>query len=417
MQISTDIDTNELLDTVNWFMQLAMHDISKQVYALASASQDNKLLTRHYRQTFKLEFAMATIFLEVSRGHLPAPEEEFAEAYTFMVVYRRAYEKLTTDGKRRFVQQLRSYYNQPYGLRPFAFELTVATHFFRSGCDVTFADVEGIGRFDYLITKNGQEFEVECKSLSHDAGRMIDREGLCKTGHLLLPVVEAHVRAPETKLLSITIPERLSSLTQIQINELAALADSSLTTCRPPENGTFEMAVDVRPDLVLPPSLKSYQEINKFVHEQIGGQSKHVLIRAERSTGRMVCIILQSRTPDDVIGKIMERAMKAASQMSRQRASMIALQITDVAPASIVELLNAPTGIHQIAHQTFEGAHNGRHPRNPHVNMIAFSALPEADPFDPFTGASSVSAQVVGLRNPRARYSASLIDSAGTFDL
>jgi hypothetical protein len=412
MQISTDLYTHELIEAVQWFMRLTMHDIGNRVYDLATTAGDNTLLNCHYGQTFKLELAMATIFIEVARGNLPPPEGDLAEAYSFMAIYYRVHQNLTKKGQRRFEQQLRSCYKQPYGLRPFAFELTVAIHFFRAGCDVTFADVEDVARCDYIVSKNGQEIEVECKSISNDAGRMIDREGLCKVGHVLLPLVDEHVHTPETKLLTITIPERLSSLAPQQIEALAIAANSTLTTLRPPEGGAFEMTVDVRPDLILPPQLKTTEEINRYVHEQTGDLNKHVLIRAERSTGRMVCITLQSRTPDDVIGKILERATKAASQMSRQRPSMIAIQVTDVQPDSLAELFNAPSGIHHIAHQTFEGP-----PRNPHVNMVAFSALPVANPFDPFTGVSSLSAQVAGLRNPGARYSSSLIDTAGTFDV
>jgi len=411
MQISTDMHTHELTEAVQWFMRLAMHDIDNRIYGLATTAQDNTLLKRHYRQTFKLELAMETIFIEVARGNLPPPEGDLAEAYSFIVMYFRVHQHLTRKGKQRFEQQLRSYYNQPYGLRPFAFELTVAIHFFRAGCDVTFADVEGIARYDFLVSKGGHEIELECKSISHDAGRMIDREGLCKVGHVLLPLVDEHVRSPETKILTITIPERLSSLTPQQIEVLAASANSTLTTLYPPAGGMFELAVDVRPDLILPPQLKTNEEINRYVHQQTGDLNKHVLIRAERSTGRMVCIILQSRTPDDVIGKILERTTKAANQMSRQRPSMIAIQVTDVQPDSLVGLFNAPSGIHHIANQTFEGM-----PRNPHVNMVAFSALPVANPFDPYTGASSISAQVAGLRNPKARYPSPLIDTAGTFD-
>jgi len=416
MRISTDLYTHELVEAVRWFMQLAMRDIAKRVYDLADTADNNVLLSRHYAQAFKLEWAMAKIFREVARGNIPPPEGDLAEAYSFMVMFYRAHQNMPKKGKRRLEQQLRSYYSQSYGLRPFAFEFTVATHFLRAGCDVVFSDVEGTARYDYLVSKDGQEFEVECKSISNDAGRMIDREGLCKAGHVLLPVVDKHVHTPETKLLSITIPERLSSLTPLQIEELGASANSTLTTLCPPDGGTFEMAVDVRPNLTLPPSLRTHEEINRYVHEQVGGLGKHILIRAERSTGRMVCITLQSHTPEDVIGKILERATKAASQLSGQRPSLIALQVTDVQPDSLIELFQAPSGIHQIAHQVFEGVPSKSLPRNPHVNMVAFSALPVANPFDPYTGASNVSAQVVGLRNPAAQYPSPLIDTAGTFD-
>ena len=396
-------------------MRLTIDDIANRLHSLATAAQDNELLKQHYNQTYKLEQAITDVYLEFAKGKIPPPEGDFAEAYSFITMYYRVHQNLTKKGKKRFEQQLCSYYNQIYGFRPFAFELEVATHFFKVGCDVTFADVEKTGRYEFLVSKDGQEFEVECKSISDDAGRMIDREGLCKAGHVLLPVVEQHVQAPETKLLTVTIPERLSSLTPLQIEELAASADSTLTTLSPPSGGIFEMAVEVRPNLILPPNIRTQGEINKYVHEQVGGLGKHILIRAERSTGRMICITLQSRTPDDVAGKILERATKAASQLSGQRPSMIAIQVTGVSPEGITELFNSPSGFHQIAHQTFEGPNNVGLP-NSHVNMVAFSALPTADAFDPYTGASSISARVAALRNPKASYASPLIDTNGAFN-
>ena len=412
MRISTDLYADELVEAVRWFMQLAMDDIANRLHSLAMEAQGNQLLSRHYGETFKLELAMATIFAEVARGALPPLEGSLAEAYSFIAMYYRVHQNLTERGKRRFEQQLRSYYNQAYGFRPLAFELTIATHFFKAGCDVAFTDTEGTARHEYLVSKDGHELEVECKAISNDAGRMIDRLGLCKVGHALLPLADEHVRSAETKLLTVTIPERLSNLTSQQIEELAASASSTLTTLQPPEGGTFEMSLDVHPGLLLPPEARTYAEINRYVHEQTGGPGKHVLIRAERSTGRMVCITLQSRVPDDVVGKMLERTTKAANQMSRQRSSMIALQITDMPPEHLAELFHTPSGLHHIAAQTFNGP-----PRRPHVNMVAFSALPVGNAFDPETGASSVSAQVAAIRNPNAAFPSSLIDNPGTFDI
>ncbi|HVY12340.1 MAG TPA: hypothetical protein VHB73_02115, partial [Alphaproteobacteria bacterium] len=168
----------------------------------------------------------------------------------------------------------------------------------------------------------------------------------------------------------------------------------------------------VRPDLLLPRHLKTHDDITKYINEKTGGLDKHILVRGERSTGRIVCITLQSRMPDDVMGKILQRAEKAASQMSRQRPSMIALQITDMSPKHLIELFNTSSGIYHIAKQIFEGP-----PRRPHVNTIAFSALPSVDPLAYDKGISGVSAQVAAIRNPRPRFSSEFIDRQDVFNI
>ena len=52
------------------------------------------------------------------------------------------------------------------GLRPLQHEMRVAGLISKLGCDVTFADLEGDGGYDFLADKDGVTYEVEAKSLS-----------------------------------------------------------------------------------------------------------------------------------------------------------------------------------------------------------------------------------------------------------
>src|SRR6266850_1582996 len=60
-------------------------------------------------------------------------------------------------------------------VKGFLFELDLAIHFFRLGYDVRFADLEGAGQYDLLVSDGKIELEVECKRKSLDAGRKIKK--------------------------------------------------------------------------------------------------------------------------------------------------------------------------------------------------------------------------------------------------
>ncbi|MDP3049121.1 MAG: hypothetical protein Q8N12_06800 [Thermodesulfovibrionales bacterium] len=66
-------------------------------------------------------------------------------------------------------------------IRSFLHEITIATHFLRNGFEVNFVEYErpeDEGRtFDFLVSRDSIEAEVECKSKSYDAGRKIKRDG------------------------------------------------------------------------------------------------------------------------------------------------------------------------------------------------------------------------------------------------
>ncbi|HVY13012.1 MAG TPA: hypothetical protein VHB73_05550, partial [Alphaproteobacteria bacterium] len=112
-------------------MQQTIDDIANRLYNLALEAKDNELLTRHYYETFKLELAIADIFGEFTQGRPLPMRPELSEAYSFIVMFYQAYQNLSEPGRQRFKEELRKSYKHPYGLRPLAFEFTVATHFFK----------------------------------------------------------------------------------------------------------------------------------------------------------------------------------------------------------------------------------------------------------------------------------------------
>jgi hypothetical protein len=61
-------------------------------------------------------------------------------------------------------------------IRQLEHEIRCFTHFGQKGHKVTFADLEGKGRFDLLCESQSEAFEVECKTVSEETGSQIKSE-------------------------------------------------------------------------------------------------------------------------------------------------------------------------------------------------------------------------------------------------
>jgi Holliday junction resolvase len=77
-----------------------------------------------------------------------------------------------------FEGRLRDTVNGASGARPFAYEISIATHLMQKGWDVEFMDYSGAARFDLLARQGAVEIEVECKTTSGDrVGKSIGKRG------------------------------------------------------------------------------------------------------------------------------------------------------------------------------------------------------------------------------------------------
>jgi len=410
MRVSMDVFADELYSAVLWFRQLCGEDIARRIQQFEIEAQENSLLGQYNRETFKLEYAIGQIFSISEQGGSFPLTPELSEAYNFIVGFNRVYQNLTDVGKQRILQNLRTSFTHPYGLRPFAFEFMTAIHFLQKGWDVTFVDIEDQGRFDLLVEHQGERFEIECKSISNDAGRLIARRDVCRMGGRLKSIIHA-VENKSSRVLTVRITRRLDELTEVDLQALTQAAQSALDSGIGATSTAFLLSVEMKPGLIIPPERRTEEATSQFVREQIGAIGRHILINANRRTGEVMAIVLESEASDDVLGKIFQRAKTAANQCSHQLPSLIAIQIADMSKSSLEGLLNtAGSGVHRIAHGLFEGP-----PRRPHVNGIAFSALPVSEEFTtPGPNISNVSANVLLLKNPNPRFVCAAI-SQGLF--
>ena len=130
------------------------------------------ILERH-----RLEIDIAHFLAQVSsdNGKIAAPitnANEYA-IRAFVATVARVFERLSPVGKRRLQGMLRDGLKSDAGLLPLNHEMTVATHLRSLGFHVDFRDMEGKAGADYTASKGAVEFEVECKVVSGDVGKMV----------------------------------------------------------------------------------------------------------------------------------------------------------------------------------------------------------------------------------------------------
>src|SRR5260370_4791614 len=176
MLISTEALPKDIDSAVDWIGGQIGAALDKRVAAFEQQERTNPLLASHFRRNFALEFALAKARrYRKSTGRLPKGAE-YDALYSFLIPAHRIHGALPLDVKTPFEGRLREAVNGMNGARPFAYEVSIATHLMQKGWDVEFIDYSGAGRFDLLARKKDVEVEVECKTTSGDTGRKIHRQ-------------------------------------------------------------------------------------------------------------------------------------------------------------------------------------------------------------------------------------------------
>jgi hypothetical protein len=204
--------------------------------------------------------------------------------------------------------RLLSIVNDDETIRSFVFELDMAIHFFRRGCDVEFVDLWDLGRFDLLVSDGQTELEIECKTKSVDAGRKITRPNF----YLLCDVLAAEL-APLTKSLAILFKcdGRLSGDQELFHTAANEIKTSQVT----PRVGQVDtLHFEIRE---LPPGLQI--RTNEEAAAALGPHfvpAAHYLVLSNRET-----LVLKA---------IYEDLKRGASQFSKTRPGLIACQLQDI---------------------------------------------------------------------------------------
>jgi hypothetical protein len=394
MRISIEASRTDIEPAVNWVSGFIGASVDKRVSAFEQHERRNPLLMRHFSENYDLEFALAKARrYRRTTSRLPKGDA-YDPLYGFLIAAHRIHQALPASVKAPFEGRLRNAVSSAYGFRPFAYEISIATHLMQKGWDVDFADYSGAARFDFLARQGAVEVDVECKSTSGDTGRKIHRQEVNRLADLLLPSTEKLADLKGCHLLHITIPGRLGKAN----DELASIATAVTRVANERASASCEFAqVEyVFEDLTSWPAPNRDPNARNFFEDKFGIKNSHMLFHG-RGQFSVVAVIIRSSKPDNVIDAISDEAKEAADQCNGSRPALIALHLIDpISRPELQAMLKTTNGLHAITHTVFKGTNRL------HVDSVAFT-VPQVVWEDGF-GAKQLSGDVVVLNNPAPKF-------------
>ena len=128
--------------------------------------------TDDLRFSLELQLLNLELFRQKMAGKLPGAPKHIHEATDFVVGLGQTIPHLSAQARKKLRGQILGGL-KTNGLRSLQHEMRVACLISKCGCEVTFADLEGKSRCDFLADKDGLTYEVEAKSLAIFSGQPI----------------------------------------------------------------------------------------------------------------------------------------------------------------------------------------------------------------------------------------------------
>jgi hypothetical protein len=395
MRINTDALVSDIEPAMNWVGGLIGAAVDKRIAGFERQERINPLLAAHFRENFRLEFTLAQARkYRRSTGRLPKGEE-YDPLYSFLIPAQRIHAALPVVAKTPFEGRLRDAVNGAHGARPFAYEISIATHLMQKGWDVGFVDYSGAARFDFLARQGRAEVEIECKTTSNDTGRKIHRQEVNRLGDLLLPVRKLLADRKGCHRILVTIPDRLPK-SNSELDAIASTVDTAVRSGGSASTGSAVVDCTFEPLDTWPEADRDPEAAVAFFEGRFDRQNAHLLFHG-RPGFSVVAIMVASAKADSVVDTISEQAKEAADQCSGARPALIALHLVDrLSRDDLRSLLRASNGLHAITHAVFKSG------SRLHVDSIIFT-VPQTRRADQ-SGAKWLSGDLVMLNNPTPRF-------------
>jgi hypothetical protein len=264
-------------------------------------------------------------------GRIPAQIEsaQTRPALHFAAAAVEISRSLSPEGQKLFQGRLRAALTAPVGFSPLYFEVSIATNLMNEGYDVEFSDIERQANFDFLASRDGVTCEIECKTLSADAGRKIHRKDFYRFMALITPQIEARANTADSDdVWVITVADRFPS-GDAEHKELrsvltAALSGNPLTV---QSDSYFSLRHDSYKTIFgnrTPSSDRDFYAQCRTAY----GDDCHVF--GGQGTGGTCLIVMRSLREDDHSRPLLDSMRKAVTQFSGTRASFICCQFDDI---------------------------------------------------------------------------------------
>ena len=316
MRVSNEANVEDVLTAFHWVGGLIGKEFDSKTALQEPQFRRDQILALHFVNNFHLEapFSAARAYHR-QMGFLP-PDQHFDQLYSFLVSAYRIFEQLPPQAHKDFTGKLQGFVSGRFGIRPFAYEFTMAMHLMSKGWDVVFADLEGVGNFDFLARQDGVAIEVECKTTSGDSGRQIHRHEMSRLSSLIQSTLEKLALNPGSHFLKVTIPSKLESSDAAlqRIGQAVTEAARQRGETKAPD---AEVTYSHRVDLVWS-GPHDDRRVHQLCEEILGISNAHLVLRGRPSFSVAVAAFTSER-PDTVVATLTKRVKEAADQCSGAR--------------------------------------------------------------------------------------------------
>ena len=317
-----------LVDRIRWY---------KRVAQLNEDQQTSPYLWKIVSDYHWLEMAIShqtDILAEEGRLLHEHVDSHALVALQFAGAIVEIHARLPEEAQRQLEGRLRDGLNAESGFAALYFEVDMALRLMAAGYTVRFPDLDGTGDYDIEFNRNGFVGEVECKSLSADAGRRIHRKDFFRFIQSLSPQLRVHADLERQEVLVITLEERLSSSVSEQAELRCATAVMLEANARSSMRGAgFRIERRVYNECLGAAPVDDERAFYRFC-EDVFGRNCHIAGGLTENGGCLV--VMRCEREDDTSKPWLDAMRKAASQLSGKRPSFIALQFQDITASDLM---------------------------------------------------------------------------------
>lgn len=261
----------------------------------------------------------------------------------FASTIAEVYKRLSKSGQHVLEGRIRDCLKARTGFSSLYLEMDIAQTLINAGFDVEFTDIEGASNYDLKFSKSDFNGEVECKSLSADAGRKINRKDFYRFVDTLGQALEERAFAGYREIILITLQNRLpadvDSQTVLRADVLSCLRSGPKES----EGAFYTIKLESCPNYLSAAPVSDATEYYNAIRN-IYGDNIHV--SGAFTEGGLCLIIMRSLREDDTSKPLLNAMRKAANQLSGKTPGFIAIQFDDIGPTELLnQSLRRKTGI------------------------------------------------------------------------
>jgi hypothetical protein len=264
-------------------------------------------------------------------------------ALQFAQMVVEVHKRLSPAAKAVLEGRIRDSMKAENGFSGLYLELAMARRLMDAGFEIEFSDFESIARYDLRFWNSRTEGEIECKSLSADAGRKIHRKDFYRFLDGISRDLMPRIECGANEIILITLGDRLpadhAAQSQLRFATQRLLKDPKLTMIQ--ESFFTIEREDFSKRL---PTLSS--NIKQFYKDCRSAYGDNCHVSGVLTENARCLIVMRSRREDDHSKPILDALKKAATQFSCARPAFIAVQFDDIEPTDLLSVhLRRRTGL------------------------------------------------------------------------